>query len=123
MTTPLLNTCSTPAGLRLAALKERLLAERAPARVAPWIERLLRLAANEAEALAWQTSVPLLVFPALLDEKLEAAMAYVGRQHSVLSASRPEPAPAREKAAGRAPAAVLQPAVRGAPEPACAASG
>jgi hypothetical protein len=35
-------------------------------------ERLLRLALNEAEALAWQTMYPHLVFPLLAAEKIQA---------------------------------------------------
>lgn len=42
--------------------------------------RLLRLALNEAEGLAWQTEVPHLVFPALAVEKAEAAVAWHQRQ-------------------------------------------
>jgi hypothetical protein len=35
-------------------------------------ERLFRSAVNQAEALAWETEYPQLVFPALAVEKLEA---------------------------------------------------
>jgi hypothetical protein len=35
-------------------------------------ERLFRVALNEAEALAWETEYPQLVFPALAEEKIEA---------------------------------------------------
>ena len=35
-------------------------------------ERMLRLALNEAEAVAWQTAIPHLVFPTLAAEKLQA---------------------------------------------------
>jgi hypothetical protein len=41
---------------------------------------LLRLALNEAEGLAWQTEFPQLVFPALAQEKAEAAVAWHERQ-------------------------------------------
>lgn len=34
-------------------------------------ERLFRVALNEAEALAWETEFPQLVFPALAAEKIE----------------------------------------------------
>ena len=37
--------------------------------------QLLRLALNEAEALAWQTDYPHLLFPALALEKVQAAAA------------------------------------------------
>jgi hypothetical protein len=43
----------------------------------------LRRAANEAAALAWVTAYPLLVFPALFEEKAEAALLQVERQKSV----------------------------------------
>jgi len=46
-------------------------------------ERLLRLAVSEAEALAWQTDFPHLVFPALAIEKAEAAVAWTARQQFV----------------------------------------
>ncbi len=39
----------------------------------------LRRAANEAETLAWVTSYPLLVFPALFEEKAAAAGLRAGR--------------------------------------------
>lgn len=45
--------------------------------------RLLRLALNEAEGLAWQTGVPHLVFPTLALEKAEAAVAWHQRQVSL----------------------------------------
>ncbi len=45
--------------------------------------RLLRLALNEAEGLAWQTEVPHLVFPTLAVEKAEAAVAWHQRQVSL----------------------------------------
>lgn len=47
-------------------------------------ERLLRLALNEAEALAWQTPYPQLVFPALAGEKLQEVTAWNRRQHDLL---------------------------------------
>jgi hypothetical protein len=39
-------------------------------------ERLLRVALNEAEALAWETEYPQLVFPTLAEEKIEAMSAW-----------------------------------------------
>ena len=54
---------------RMSKIKEVLLAE---ARNRFNVEEhLLRLAVNEAEALAWQTSYPHLVFPALAAEKVQ----------------------------------------------------
>jgi len=43
-------------------------------------ERLLRVALNEAEALAWQTEYPLLVFPALATEKAQEVAHWHARQ-------------------------------------------
>ncbi|MBL9139491.1 MAG: hypothetical protein JNK85_26715 [Verrucomicrobiales bacterium] len=42
--------------------------------------RLYRLVASEAEALAWQTAAPLLVFPVLFEEKLVRTREYLSRQ-------------------------------------------
>jgi hypothetical protein len=52
--------------------------------------RLSRLALNEAEALAWQSGYPLLVFPVLAEEKLRALMAWRDYQASI---RRVNPAP------------------------------
>jgi hypothetical protein len=46
-------------------------------------EPLLRLALNEAEAIAWQTGFPQLIFPTLATEKAEAAVAWQARQRLV----------------------------------------
>jgi hypothetical protein len=46
-------------------------------------ERMLKLALNEAEALAWQTSYPHLVFPALAAEKIQGVRDWVQRQRGV----------------------------------------
>jgi|GEM_PF-794802 len=50
-------------------------------------ERLLRLALNEAEALAWQTSYPHLLFPVLATEKIRATADWNDRQQSVRRSS------------------------------------
>ena len=47
--------------------------------------RLLRLALTEAEALAWQTEFPHLVFPELAREKAHAAILWHQRQRSLRS--------------------------------------
>jgi hypothetical protein len=44
----------------------------------------LQLAVNEAEALAWQTLYPHLVFPALAVEKVQAVAAWTARQRALL---------------------------------------
>jgi len=46
-------------------------------------EPLLHLALNEAEALAWQTEYPYLVFPALATEKAQAVANWQARQRSI----------------------------------------
>lgn len=43
-------------------------------------DKLFRLALNEAEAVAWQTGYPQLVFPALATEKIQAAAGWNARQ-------------------------------------------
>ena len=45
--------------------------------------RLLHLALNEAEALAWQTDFPYLVFPLLAAEKAQATLAWHTRQSAL----------------------------------------
>lgn len=54
-------------------------------------ERLLRLALNEAEAVAWQTAYPHLVFPTLATEKVQAVVAWNKTQQSM---RRANPVPA-----------------------------
>jgi hypothetical protein len=49
--------------------------------------RVLRLALNEAEALAWQTNFPHLFFPALAAEKAQAAVKWHQRQRAVRRAA------------------------------------
>jgi hypothetical protein len=46
-------------------------------------ENVLRLALNEAEALAWETGYPSLVFPDLAAEKAQAAVAWERRQEAM----------------------------------------
>ena len=45
--------------------------------------QLVQLALNEAEALAWQTAYPHLLFPSLAVEKVQAVAAWQTRQQSV----------------------------------------
>lgn len=54
----------------------------------PGLDALLRRAANEAAALAWLTPFPLLVFPALLEEKAQTARKQVAKQARVRQRSR-----------------------------------
>jgi hypothetical protein len=46
-------------------------------------EQLLRLALNEAEAAAWETMYPHLVFPTLATEKVQAVIAWDRQQQSL----------------------------------------
>ena len=76
---------------QIAAAKAAIFAEAQQALKAQ--ERLLRLALNEAEATAWQTMYPQLLFPVLATEKVQAVFAWEARQQSVRRASptyRPE---------------------------------
>ena len=46
-------------------------------------DHLLHLALNEAEALAWQSGVPQLIFPTLALEKAQALATWYARQQSM----------------------------------------
>ena len=50
-------------------------------------ERALQLALNEAEALAWQTEVPQLVFQDLAEEKARSVVRWISQQRRVRSQS------------------------------------
>ena len=69
-------------------LKSRLLAETLDAAEQPELNALLRRAANEAAALAWVTFYPLLVFPALFEEKSRTAVRQAERQARIYANSR-----------------------------------
>jgi len=73
---------------RLAGLKDRLLGERLNEVPDARTEEHYRQAANEAAALAWVTAYPLLVFPALFDEKTQEAENRLERQEEILRRSR-----------------------------------
>jgi hypothetical protein len=66
---------------QVAGVKEAIFAESSRAFSAP--ERLVRLALNEAEAAAFQTEYPHLVFPALATEKVQAVAAWNAHQQYV----------------------------------------
>jgi hypothetical protein len=51
--------------------------------------QLLRLALNEADALAWQTGFPHLVFPVLAAEKAQDAARWRLRQQNLLRTDEP----------------------------------
>ena len=74
--------------MELERLKTRLLQERLIRANAPRLSVPLRRAAEDAAALAWVTAYPLLVFPALFDEKARAALLQVQRQSGVRERSR-----------------------------------
>jgi hypothetical protein len=52
-------------------------------------EQLLQLAIVEADALAWQTDYPHLLFPALATEKIESAASWRARQGFLLRHTSP----------------------------------
>jgi hypothetical protein len=68
-------------------LRSRLLAGRIEAAGARW-ETPLRDAASDAAAVAWTTPIPLLVFPALFEEKAATAILHTRRQARILEKSR-----------------------------------
>ena len=70
---------------RIKATKEAIFAESSQALKSR--ARLLRLALNEAEAMAWQTMFPHLVFPTLATEKIQAVIAWDALQQSVRRAT------------------------------------
>lgn len=72
----------------LEELKKRLLKQLLDLAIEPGQNVLLRRAANDAAALAWLTQFPLLVFPALLEEKARAALLQHQRQEGVRQRSR-----------------------------------
>lgn len=69
-------------------LKNRLLAERLAAAENPKLTAPLRRAANEAAALAWISLFPLLVFPALFEEKSQAAERQTRQQARIYEHTR-----------------------------------
>jgi hypothetical protein len=64
-------------------LKGRLLRRLLDDAVQPELNAPLRRAANDAEALAWTTSFPLLFFPTLLEEKARRAQLQLSKQKQV----------------------------------------
>ena len=69
-------------------LKRRLLTLQLAELPRPELNAPLRRAANEAAALAWVTLYPLLVFPALFEEKAAVAVRHVERQARIYETSR-----------------------------------
>ena len=54
----------------------------------PVLGEALRRAVNEAATLAWMTPFPLLVLPALAEEKARSARLHIQRQHVIRERSR-----------------------------------
>src|SRR2546427_6907061 len=73
---------------KLERLKKQLLLERLETATELEANGYLRRAANEAAALAWVTAYPLLLFPALFEEKADAALLQAERQEIILQRSR-----------------------------------
>jgi hypothetical protein len=73
---------------KLEGLKEQLLEERLVEALGEDLEVELRQAASDAAALAWVTAYPLLVFPALFEEKAAAVSVRAERQHQIRQRSR-----------------------------------
>ena len=68
-------------------LKSRLLARELDEAATPELGPTLQRAASEAAALAWETLVPLLVFPGLFEEKVAVAMRQSHRQARIWAGS------------------------------------
>ena len=69
-------------------LKSQLLTLQLAELTRPELNTPLRRAANEAAALAWVTLYPLLVFPALFEEKATVAVRQTERQARIYATSR-----------------------------------
>ena len=67
----------------LERLKGRLLRETLKQATDPELYAPLRRAANEAAALAWANWYPLLLFPALFEEKVQTAVRQTARQAQI----------------------------------------
>ena len=74
--------------IELERLKQRLLLQLLQESGPAELNLPFRRAANEAASLAWLTPVPLLVFPALLEEKARVARSQTRRQSRIRRTSR-----------------------------------
>jgi hypothetical protein len=74
---------------RFEVLKRGLVKAQLQADGAGHFERWVRLAADEAAALAWATPYPMLVLPGLLEERVTQARARAQRQWEIQERSRP----------------------------------
>ena len=73
--------------IKFEQLKDQLLLERLDQALDPQLNSHLRRAANEAAALAWVTRYPLLLFPALFEEKVKSAKRRAHKQQLVRARS------------------------------------
>ena len=69
-------------------LRNRLLRQQLEEVTTPELNAGVRRAANEAAALAWVTGLPLLVFPALFEEKAKTERVRATRQEGIRERSR-----------------------------------
>jgi len=81
----LCRACAQKVLTQINRVKEAILAESSASLASH--RHALRLALNEAEALAWQTMYPHLVFPALAMEKAQVVAAWNERQQRVWRAN------------------------------------
>lgn len=70
---------------QLVLLKTRLLRQQIHSHSDPFLAGWLKAAAEEAASLAWLTQYPLLVFPALFEEKALEALSHAKRQWEILN--------------------------------------
>ncbi len=68
---------------RYEQLEKRLVSEALAKAQEPLEKQQMKWAAQEASAAAWTTSVPLLVLPQLLEEKVDAAREQAKRQRQI----------------------------------------
>jgi hypothetical protein len=80
------RACGKRVLVQINRLKEAILTESSAAIEAH--QHALRLALNEAEALAWQTLYPHLVFPTLAAEKVRAVATWNARQQRIREANQ-----------------------------------
>ena len=69
-------------------LKNRLLTQELTQATAPGFPAVLRRAANDAAAIAWDSVFPLLVFPVLFEEKAAIALEQLKKQARIYQNSR-----------------------------------
>ncbi len=80
------RACGQRVLAQINRLKEAILTESSAALAAH--QHALRLALNEAEALAWETLYPHLVFPTLAAEKVRAVATWSARQQRIREANK-----------------------------------